>query len=129
MTLENPHPTSTATETAASGIEGHPFKAVADLAELNEKFVPGPHWSGRTNTLSRSQLALQSRRMCQPGRTIIAAIHRVDSGPMPLVGTVARCEYAGEGQHLLVLDLIPLPDSAAMNHWLADRARELARMA
>ena len=113
----------------APDIEGHPFKAVADIAELGEKFAPGPHWNGRTLRLSKSHLVFQSRRMCHSGRTIVLAIHRIDSSPIPLVGTVARCEYAGDGLYLVVLELIPRPPSPALDYWLADIARELARMA
>ncbi len=119
----------TAERCPAADIEGHPFRAVADIAEVNEKFIPGPHWNGRTLKLSRSHLVFQSRRMCHAGRMIVLAIHRIDSSPIPLLGTVSRCEYAGEGLYVVVLDLVPMPHAPTIDHWLADIARELARMA
>lgn len=116
-------------DSTAPDIPGHPFKAVADFAELGDKFQPGPAWSGRTLRISSSNLVFQSRRMCYCGRTLAAAIHRVDSAPMGLVGTVSRCEYAGEGQYLVVLALMPRPAASSLDNWFTELARALARMA
>lgn len=130
----------TATETAqpapspvvgefAPEIEGHPFKAVADLSELDERARPAAKWTGRTLRLSRSHLVMQSRRMCHPGRLIVAAVHMVDAVPHVLAGTVSRCEYAGEGQYALLLELTPTPSSPELAAWTHEVAKALAKMA
>ncbi len=110
-------------------VSGHTFKAIADFSELDDRFRPGPKWTGRALRLSKSHLVFQSRRMCHKDRTIAAAIHRIDSDPVPLVGTVSQCVYSSDGMYAAVLDFIARPDSPEFHAWLAGVAKSLAKAA
>jgi hypothetical protein len=102
------------------------FDAELDLCELDDRDRPGPTWVGRGRELSRAFLSLRSRRMCYPGRMIVAAVHLIDDRPVPLFGRVASCEYDGDGMYRTELELVHLSDRPAVNTWLAGIARRAA---
>src|ERR1043165_3069714 len=77
---------------------GMKFDAELDLCELDERDRPGPTWTGKGRELSRSGMVFRSRRMCYPGRRVLAAVHLIDDMPVPLFGRVASCDYDGDGR-------------------------------
>lgn len=95
------------------------FDADLDLCELDDRDRPGPSWVGRGRELSRAYLSLRSRRMCYPGRLIIAAVHLIDDKPVPLFGRVSSCEYDGDGMYRTELELVNLPEKPAIAAWIA----------
>lgn len=100
---------------------GHRFDAELDMTELDDRDRPGPTWSGRGRELSRSHLVLRSRRMCYVGKQILVAIHLIDDRPVPLLGRVFSCEYDGDGQYKIGLDLHPIPERPEIRDWILAR--------
>jgi hypothetical protein len=100
-------------------IRGHSFSADLDVAEIDEKAHPGPTWSARAATISRSHLVVLSRRMTYPSRYLLVAVHLVDDRPVPLLGKVTACDYDGEGLYHIVLELVPIPTKLAVEPWIA----------
>jgi len=104
---------------AAKRPSGVRFDAELDLCELDDRDRPGPTWTGRGRELSRAFLTLRSRRMCYPGRLILAAIHLIDDKPVPLLGRVVSCEYDGDGMYRTELELVRLPERPEIAAWVA----------
>ena len=102
---------------------GRPFEADLDVCELDDRERPGHTWAARARTLSRSCLSFRSRRMCYTGRSLMVAVHLIDDEPVPLFGRVHACEYDGDGLYRVDLELLPVPDSAAVKDWLAAHGR------
>lgn len=103
------------------------FRADLDMAELDERGRPGASWAGKAVELSRSHLVFRSRRMCYQGRELLVAVHLIDDRPTPLFGCVARSEYDGDGLYRTHINLQRLPETDAVNVWiagLAPRGRE-----
>jgi hypothetical protein len=98
---------------------GFPFKAEVDMAELDERGRPGPMWAGRACELSRSQIIVNSRRMCYEGREALVAVHLVDDRPVTLFGKVLKSEYDGDGLYRTTLGLAPLPESDSVQAWIS----------
>lgn len=95
--------------------------AEMDACELDDRERPGPVWTARGLTLSRSNLVFRSRRMCYPGRRLLVAVHLIDDRPTPLFGCVHACEYDGEGLYRVDLDLLPVPDRQDVRDWVRAR--------
>jgi hypothetical protein len=102
---------------------GREFDAEMDAAELDERDRPGPTWTARGRTLSRSTVVIRSRRMSFTGRRVLMAVHLIDSQPVPLFGIVQACEYDGEGLYQITIDFMPVPDKAEVRDWLHERAK------
>lgn len=100
---------------------GARFDAEMDLTELDDRERPGPTWTGHGRELSRSHIVIRSRRMCYPGRLLLIAIHLIDDRPVPLVGRVYTCEYDGDGQYKIGLDLLPVPERPEIRDWILSR--------
>jgi hypothetical protein len=100
---------------------GFRFDAELDLAEMDDRGRPGPVWTGKGKAISRSNLIFRSRRMCYIGRTILMAVHLIDDKPVALIGTVQACDYDGDGQYKVDIDLIPMPDDPEIARWLTAR--------
>lgn len=100
-----------------------PFTAELDLAELDERNRPGPAWTAKAQSISPSTLSVLSRRMSFVNRTIIAAVHLIDSNPVVMVGRVKTCEYIGNGLHQLDMELIPVPSAHPVREWIAARRK------
>lgn len=100
-------------------IRGHAFSADLDVSELDDKAQPGPTWSARAATISRSHLIVLSRRMSYPGRYLLVAVHLVDDRPVPLLGKVSACDYDAEGLYHIILDLVPIPTKLHVEPWIA----------
>jgi hypothetical protein len=98
-------------------VQGHPFKADIDVAEIDDRARPGPAWAARTHSLCRSHLVIHSRRMSYPNRIMLIAVHLIDARPTPLMGRVQECEYHADGLYRIVLELIPLPESEVLAQW------------
>jgi hypothetical protein len=94
------------------------FDADLDICELDDRDRPGPAWTARGRELSRSHLIIRSRRMCYPGRRVLAAVHLIDDQPVPLFGKVVSCEYDGEGLYRVDLELLKLPERPEIVEWL-----------
>jgi hypothetical protein len=105
-------------ETSGARPKGHPFDAELDASEIDERGRPQQTWTARSRSLSRANLVIRSRRMTYPGREIVLAVHLIDGEPVGLYGRVATCEYDGEGQYVVDLDLMPLPERAEIRGWL-----------
>lgn len=101
---------------------GAPFVAELDLAELDDRFRPGPRWTGRGHELSRSHLVLRSKRMCYDGRSLVVLVHLVDDRPVSLFGRVTECEYDADGLYKTRIELAVMPDAPELAAWL--RARD-----
>lgn len=97
---------------------GKTFSAEIDVCELDERGRAGQTWSARSSRLSRSSLELRSRRMCHEGRKLLVAVHLIDETPIVLFGTVTRCEYEGDGMHVIDMELATLPDSHEVRAWV-----------
>lgn len=95
-----------------------PFKAELDLAELDGRGRPGASWHGRGIDISRGALWFRSRKLCYPDRELLLAVHLVDDQPTPLCGTVAKCDYDGDGLYVTHLKLKALPPSDLVKQWL-----------
>jgi len=119
--VEEPRVTLTVSET---GVQGHPFDAELDLSELDDRLKPGPIFPGRAAILSRSKLVILTRRMTYKGRLLLVAIHLIDDVPTPLFGVVDSCEYHGEGQHRVVLDLRPVEELQGVTAWVNGRRKK-----
>src|SRR5262249_19742646 len=52
-------------------VQGPPFRADIDVAELDDRSRPGPAWAARALSLSRSHPIVLSRRMSYPKRTML----------------------------------------------------------
>jgi hypothetical protein len=102
---------------------GVKFDADLDLCELDDRERPGPTWSGKGRELSRSHLAIRTRRMCYPGRRILAAVHLIDSEPVPLFGRVVACDYDTDGMYRVELELLKVPERAEIGAWVAAQGR------
>lgn len=100
---------------------GARFDAELDLTELDDRERPGPTWSGKGRELSRSHLILRSRRMSYVGRQMLLAVHLIDDQPVPLFGRVFLCEYDGDGQYKIGLDLFPVPERPEIRDWVLAR--------
>jgi len=100
------------------------FDAELDLCELDDRERPGPSWLGKGRELSRSNMVFRSRRMCYPGRRILAAVHLIDDKPVMLFGKVLSCEYDGDGMYRVDLELQRAPDRVELAAWVAERARK-----
>ena len=98
--------------------KGHPFDAELDASEIDERGRPQQTWTARSRSLSRGNLVIRSRRMTYPGREIVLAVHLIDGEPVGLYGRVVSCEYDGEGQYVVDLDLMPLPERGEIRAWL-----------
>ena len=96
-----------------------PFKAEVDMAELDERGRPGPVWTGRASELSRGHIIVNSRRMCYEGREALIAVHLVDDRPVALFGRVSKSDYDGEGLYKTTLALATLPETDAVQAWIA----------
>lgn len=96
------------------------FSAELDLVELDEMGRTQSIWSARAMGLSTSHLVVRSRRMVYAHRTIGALIHLIDAKPVVLFGRAIVCDYAGQGQYVVDLDLIPLPTSGPIAKWAAE---------
>lgn len=118
---EAPQPGGDARGVTRSG--AHAFNAELDLCELDDRDRPGPTWTARGRDLSRAALSFRSRRMCYAGRRLLAAVHLIDSEPVPLFGKVRSCEYDGQGMYLVELDLLPVPEQGEVTGWLKGRGR------
>lgn len=99
--------------------KSRPFSAELDLVELSEQGRTLGTWSARAAGLSRSNLVVRSRRMVYAHRTIGVLIHLIDSKPVVLFGRAVSCEYGDEGQYVVDLDLIPIPESGPIATWAA----------
>jgi hypothetical protein len=102
---------------------GLKFDAELDLCELDERDRPGPTWSGHGRELSRSHMVFRSRRMCYPGRRVLAAVHLIDDQPVPLFGKVTICDYDGDGLYRVELELQRAPDRPEVSAWVLERGR------
>ncbi|MEX2219296.1 MAG: hypothetical protein WD749_11135 [Phycisphaerales bacterium] len=99
------------------------FDADLDLCELDDRERPGPTWTGKGRELSRSHLIFRSRRMCYPGRRILAAVHLIDDQPVALFGRVCSCDYDGDGLYRVEIELLKVPERPEIADWPALRAR------
>jgi hypothetical protein len=97
--------------------KAHGFSAELDLVELDEAGRTQGVWTARAVGLSRSHLVVRSRRMVYAHRTLGVLIHLIDAKPVVLFGRAVSCEYAGEGQYVVDLDLIPIPASGPIATW------------
>lgn len=97
---------------------GRRFAAELDVCELDDRSRPGSAWAARAVELSTSHLVFRSRRMCYPERLLIVAVHLIDDQPVPLFGRVHNCEYIGEGQHRVDIDLLPIPRHSGIEAWV-----------
>lgn len=102
-------------------IDARPFRAELDICELDERLKPISTWTVRSLLLSRSKIVLLSRRMSFVSRRLLLAVHQIDAQPIPLCGKVADCEYHGEGQYRIVIDLETVPKDFKITQWLEDR--------
>ena len=93
------------------------FTAELDLVELDVMGRSQAIWSARAAGLSRSSIIVLSRRMIYTHRTIGVLIHLVDSKPVVLFSRAVSCEYVGNGQHVVDLDLIPIPEIGPIALW------------
>jgi hypothetical protein len=59
--------------------------------------------------------------MCYVGRQVLVAIHLIDDRPVPLMGRVFSCEYDGEGQYKISLELLPIPERIEIRDWIMAR--------
>lgn len=100
---------------------GSRFDADMEMTELDDRERPGPTWTGKGRELSRSHMVVRSRRMSYVGRQILVAIHLIDDRPVPLLGRVYVCEYDGDGQYKLGLDLLPIPERPEIRDWIMGR--------
>jgi hypothetical protein len=101
---------------------GHVFEAELDIAEIDERGRPDHPWTARARQLSRSNIVIRSRRMCYLGREVVLAVHLIDGAPVALFGRVVLCDYDGEGQYVVDIDLISLPDRPELRDWIAKLA-------
>jgi hypothetical protein len=99
------------------------FDAELDLCELDDRERPGPTWAGKGKELSRSHLSIRTRRMCYPGKRVLAAVHLIDSEPVPLFGKVVACDYDTDGMYRVELELLKIPERAEIGAWVIDRTR------
>lgn len=97
------------------------FDAELDVCELDDRERPGQAWTARGRELGRSHLVFRSRRMCYQGRRVLVAVHLIDDTPLPLFGQVAKCDYDGEGQYRVELELLRVPERAEVATWLSSR--------
>lgn len=126
-----PPPPGDSGESAGSGRSGgrtkapvlQRFDAELDVSEVDERLRPGAVWTVRGREIGRSRLIFMSRRMCYPGRLIIAAVHLIDDRPVPLFGKALTCEYEADGLYKVELELIPIPDCDTLAAWVAARTK------
>jgi hypothetical protein len=97
------------------------FDAELDVAELDDRGRPGMPWTAQARELSRSGLAIRTRRMCYIGRILLIAVHLIDDSPVPLCGRVVHCAYDGDGMYRVELDLQRIPSRPNISAWLATR--------
>jgi hypothetical protein len=99
------------------------FDADLDLCELDDRERPGPTWTGKGRELSRSHLAIRTRRMCYPGRRVLAAVHLIDSEPVPLFGRVVACDYDTDGLYRVEIELQRVPERPEITAWVGSQGR------
>ena len=97
---------------------GYSFDAELEVAEVDDRGRPQYPWVARAQKLSRSNVVFRSRRMCYTGREIILAIHLIDCSPVGLYGRVRSCDYDGDGQYVVDVDLITLPNRPELQAWI-----------
>jgi hypothetical protein len=83
-----------------------PFRAEVELAELDESGSPGPAWPGRIREVSRTHVAILTRRMCYCGRRLRVTVQATEGSAKVLAGEVESCEYKAAGMHRIVLSLV-----------------------
>jgi len=98
------------------------FQAEADVAELDQKGRPVGTWPVVTEHLSGSGLSFLSRRLVYPGVQLVIAVHLLDATPTLLAGRVRVCDYVGESDHRVIIDLEVAPSDEAVTRWLLGRA-------
>lgn len=101
---------------------GHVFEAELDIAEIDERGRPDHPWIARARLLSRSNIVIRSRRMCYVDREVVLAIHLIDGSPVGLYGRIESCDYDGDGQYLVDIDLISLPNRPELHAWVEQLA-------
>lgn len=116
-------PTGSPIAALKSRPRGFEFRAEIDTSELNEKGFPGTAWACKSIMLSKSMLAFMSRRMIHVGKQVVIAIHRIDDEPVSLMGRVIECEYHADGQHVVLMELVPISEPEVLNQWTRERAR------
>ena len=97
---------------------GQKFDANLEVAEVDDRGRPQHAWLARAQKLSRSNIVFRSRRMCYIGREIILAIHLIDGSPVGLYGRVNSCDYDGDGQYVVDVDLVTLPNRPELHAWI-----------
>lgn len=102
---------------------GFEFRAEVDASELTDKGLPGQAWACRSVMLSKSAIAILSRRMIHVGKQVVLAIHRIDDEPVGLFGKIAECEYHADGLHVVLVELLPVTDHEMLGEWTRERAR------
>ena len=112
------HETSLRVQPGTGRPAGHVFEAELDIAEIDERGRPDHPWIARARLLSRSNIVIRSRRMCYLGREVILAIHLIDGSPVGLYGRIESCDYDGDGQYVVDIDLISLPDRPELHAWV-----------
>jgi len=106
------------------GMNGQPFSAELDVCELDEHGRTSSIWPARAALLSRSHLAILSRRMTFLGRVILVAVHLIDDEATPLMGRVVMCDYHAEGMYKIVIELMKTTDGDAVHRWAKSRGRK-----
>ncbi len=112
------HNTAIRPQVNAGRPAGHVFEAELDIAEIDERGRPDHPWIAKSRLLSRSNIVIRSRRMCYLGREVVLAIHLIDGSPVGLYGRIESCDYDGEGQYVVDIDLISLPDRPELQAWV-----------
>lgn len=98
-------------------VRGQRFDAGVTGSELNETLLPGPRWSARAIRISRSHLVISCKRMTYVGRSVLLAVHKIDSSPLVLAGTVEACDYASSGLYVIAVALAAVPESDSIAQW------------
>jgi hypothetical protein len=107
--------------TSGASLDARPFHAELDVAELGDRDEPGPAWTARAESISRSRIAFRSRALSYPGRRLIIAVHLVDGEPVGFAGKVVSCDYCGTGLYHTVLELEYIPREGKAREWLLSR--------
>lgn len=55
-------------------------------------------------------------------REVVLAIHLIDGSPVGLYGRIESCDYDGDGQYLVDIDLISLPNRPELHAWVEQLA-------
>jgi hypothetical protein len=118
--------TSQALAQFAPHIAGQTFDASVTLSEWLDSGEPSACWPGRSVRISRSHLILVTKRMCYSNRTLLIAVHKIDSTPLVLAGLVELCDYVGNGLNAVALSLQTVPETPQVTKW-TDSFRKSAR--